>query len=115
MPHFVIDCSENITNSIDTKNLLMSVHSIANKSGLFDEKDIKIRLNPFDKDYLVGGKEGDFVHIFANIMEGRTIGQKSDLSRQMVKKLKELLPNVPFIAMNIRDFEKATYCNKNMI
>ena len=54
------------------------------------------------------------MHVFANIMEGRTQEQKRTLSRSVVRTLKELLPAVEIISMNIRDFEKATYCNAPM-
>jgi 5-carboxymethyl-2-hydroxymuconate isomerase len=29
--------------------------------------------------------------------------------------LKLIFPDVPIISINIRDFEKATYCNKSMV
>ena len=74
-----------------------------------------MRLNPFDKNYLVGGKTAPFIHVFANIMEGRSEDQKSKLSQSIVAELKIMFPNIPFIAINIRDFEKATYCNKSMV
>jgi 5-carboxymethyl-2-hydroxymuconate isomerase len=115
MPHFVIDCSESITKIQRSNDILKAVHKEACSSGLFDEADIKVRLNPFDKDYLVGGKQEDFIHVFANVMEGRTTEQKANLSKQIVTKLKLMFPNIPFIAINIRDFEKATYCNKAMV
>ena len=56
-----------------------------------------------------------FVHVFANIMEGRTQEQKKTLSDKVVRTLTELLPEVDVISMNIRDFEKATYCNAKMV
>jgi len=115
MPHFVIDCSESITEIQRSNDILQAVHKVACSSGLFDEADIKVRLNSFDKDYLVGGKQKDFIHVFANVMEGRTTEQKANLSKQIVTKLKLMFPNIPFIAINIRDFEKATYCNKTMV
>lgn len=115
MPHFVIDCSKDILDLQNPNSVLSQVHNDANNSGLFDEADIKVRLNPFTDYYLVGGKETSFIHVFANIMEGRTTEQKANLSKQIVAGLKILFPNVPFIAINIRDFEKATYCNKSMI
>jgi len=48
-------------------------------------------------------------------MEGRTTEQKAILSKGIVKKLAEISPQIPNIAINIRDFQKATYCNKDMI
>lgn len=115
MPHFVIDCSENILNLQQPEKTILEIHKAAVNTGLFDEPDIKVRLNPFKKHYLVGGKQGDFIHVFANIMEGRTTSQKAALSKNIVSKLKELFPSIEFIAINIDDFEKATYCNKNMV
>lgn len=59
--------------------------------------------------------QAHFVHVFANIMEGRTQEQKKVLSEKVVRALKELLPAVEIISMNIRDFEKATYCNATIV
>jgi 5-carboxymethyl-2-hydroxymuconate isomerase len=115
MPHFVIDCSENILNLNDPESTLLSVHKVAVKSGLFDEEDIKVRFNSFNQHYLVGGKKNAFIHVFANIMEGRTTDQKSALSKEIISQLKVMFPSIEFIAINIRDFEKATYCNKSMV
>ena len=115
MPHFVIDCSKDILDIQDPKSVTLQVHNDANNSGLFEENDIKVRLNPFMDNYLVGGKETSFIHVFANIMEGRTTDQKAKLSKQIVAGLNAMFPNIPFIAINIRDFEAATYCNKSMI
>ena len=53
--------------------------------------------------------------VFANITEGRTQEQKKVLFEKVVRALKGLLPAVNIISMNIRDFEKATYCNATMI
>ncbi|GAA4890841.1 hypothetical protein GCM10023311_13910 [Flaviramulus aquimarinus] len=115
MPHFVIDCSENILTIQQPEKIILEVHQTAVNTGLFDESDIKVRLNPFKEHYLVGGKQGDFIHVFGNIMEGRSINQKAGLSKNIISKLKEMFPLVKFIAININDFEKATYCNKAMV
>jgi len=48
-------------------------------------------------------------------MEGRTVTQKSNLSKRIVTELKLMFPDVPIISINIRDFEKTTYCNKSMV
>ncbi|WP_412987594.1 5-carboxymethyl-2-hydroxymuconate Delta-isomerase [Pontimicrobium sp. IMCC45349] len=115
MPHFVIDCSSTIFEIQQPKDILESVHKAATKTGLFEESDIKVRLNPFNENYLVGGKQEDFIHVFANIMEGRTTEQKANLSKEIVTVLNKMFSNIPFVAINIRDFEKSTYCNKSMI
>lgn len=114
MPHFILDCTESVLQLQEPQKVIQEVFETAFSTGLFKKNDIKVRLNPFQYSLVQGGN-ADFVHVFGNIMEGRTDEQKADLSRRIVSKLKELFPDVPIISMNIRDFEKSSYCNKTMI
>lgn len=114
MPHFVIDCSENIIKIKSPQEIIQKVYDTAESTGLFDKGDIKVRINPFQY-YNIGNTTDDFMHIFGNIMEGRTIAQKKNLSEKIVSELKSMFPDVPIISINIRDFEAATYCNKSMV
>lgn len=114
MPHFILDCSENILKLQEPKKVITEVFETAFATGLFERNDIKVRLNPF-KHSLVQSGETDFIHVFGNIMQGRTDEQKEGLSKKVVTKLNELFPEVPIISINIRDFEKASYFNKSMI
>ncbi len=114
MPHFVIECSENVLKQHSPKTIMQKIHNTAVSSGLFDSWDIKVRINQYTH-YTIGNTTEDFIHVFANIMEGRSTSQKRNLSRMAVKDLNELFPEVNVISINIRDFEKATYCNKSMI
>ena len=114
MPHFVIDCSPNVLNQRPADEILHAVHNSAESSGLFHVADIKVRIRPYEH-YLVAGDPGDFIHVFANIMEGRTTEQKTHLSRAIVATLVEMFPDVPTVSINIRDFEKATYMNRSLI
>jgi len=114
MPHFVIDCSENILRLRAAEEILRAVHDTAEATGLFKKGDIKVRIRAFEY-YTVGGEKSDFIHIFGNIMEGRTPEQKANLSKEIVANLKEMFAEVPVISINIREFERATYCNRNLI
>jgi len=114
MPHFVVDCSQEILSVHSEQEIIVQLHIVANKSKLFEENDIKVRVNPF-KTYLVGNQKQDFIHVFSHIMQGRTTEQKATLSNTVVTKLSEMFPQVSNIAMNVSEFEKSTYCNKNMI
>ena len=114
MPHFVIDCSENIIKIKSPKEVIQKVYDTAESTDLFDKGDIKVRINPY-KYYNIGNNEDDFIHIFANIMEGRTVSQKKNLSDRVITELKLMFPNTSIISINIRDFEKATYSNKSMV
>ena len=114
MPHFVVDCSESILSTQNEQVINEQVHLAANSTMLFEESDIKVRINPF-KTYIVGNKKKDFIHVFASIMSGRTTQQKADLSKVVVAKLCEMFPDVESIAMNISEFDKATYYNRAML
>lgn len=114
MPHFIIDCSQQIIKLKSPQEMIQKVYDSALSTGLFLPKDIKVRLNSF-KYYTTGNSENDFIHVFGNIMEGRTADQKAHLSRKIVSKLNQLFPEVPIISINIRDFEKSSYINKTML
>ena len=117
MPHFIIDCSESILDLANPDELIRSVYATAESTGLFASNGvggIKVRLHSYRYFKNVDGQE-HFVHVFANIMEGRTPVQKKALSENVVRALKALLPTVEIVSMNIRDFEKASYCNATML
>ncbi|WP_026166460.1 5-carboxymethyl-2-hydroxymuconate Delta-isomerase [Gracilimonas tropica] len=114
MPHFILDCSNTVVQSKSPESIMQLVYNTAKSTGLFDPEDIKVRINPF-QDYMAGSSKDDFIHIFANIMEGRNTDQKADLSQKIISELNVMFPEVPIISINIRDFEKATYCNKSMV
>lgn len=114
MPHFILDCTENILELQEPQKIMNEVFETAYATGLFQRNDIKVRLNPFKHSLVMGG-DADFVHVFANIMQGRTEEQKANLSYKIVGKLNELFPNVPIVSMNIRDFERSSYINKTML
>lgn len=115
MPHFIIDCSEDILSTYSEMEINQRIHVIAEASGLFDKNDIKVRVNPY-KNCLVGGDSAQaFIHIFAHIMQGRTTEQKASLSKAVVTELSAMFPNIANIAMNVSDFEKATYCNRKQL
>lgn len=114
MPHFVIDCSEQIIKLKSPQEIIQKVYDTAESTGLFLPEEIKVRINPFEY-YTTGNTNDNFIHVFANIMQGRNTEQKAELSKRIVTELKAMLPEVPIISINIRDFERATYCNKEMV
>lgn len=83
MPHFIIDCSENIIEQKSPEEIMQAVYEAAEATGLFAEDDIKVRLRPF-RYFKLGKGKRDFIHIFGNIIEGRSIEQKENLSRKII-------------------------------
>ena len=85
MPHFIIDRSESILGLVEPTELLQAVYTAAQSTGLFAVSGvggIKVRLNPYRHFTNVDGYE-HFVHVFGNVMEGRTRDQKKTLSAQL--------------------------------
>ena len=114
MPHFVIDCSEQIIKLKSPQEIIQKVYDAAESTKLFLPEEIKVRVSPFQH-YNTGNTSDNFIHVFGNIMEGRNAVQKANLSKQIVSELNNLFPDVPVISINIRDFEKASYFNKSLI
>ena len=114
MPHFVVDCSQEVLRQRSEEEILARLHHAVNATGLFEEPDIKVRVNPFQVCAVGGGRE-DFIHVFSHIMQGRTVEQRANLSRRIVSELADLFPTVHRIAMNVAEFDKATYLNRDML
>lgn len=114
MPHFIIDCSENVIRIKAADEIMQEVFDSALSTGLFPASEIKVRIKPFSY-YNNGNTLKDFIHVFAYIMEGRNDEQKSNLSKVIVTKLNAVLPEVSVISINIQEFEKSNYFNKTMI
>lgn len=114
MPHFIIDCSQDILLQRTPDELIDAVYEAADATGLFAPNDIKVRLQPYQY-YRLGAGKKNFLHVFGYIMEGRNTEQKAGLSKQINIRLSELLPDISFLSVNISDFEAATYSNKALI
>ena len=114
MPHFIIECSENIFEQKSPEEIMQAVYDAAEAAELFAVNDIKVRLRPFQYFKLGAGKK-DFIHIFGYVMEGRSIEQKANLSRKIIDRLNKMFPDISILSINICEFEKATYSNKALI
>lgn len=114
MPHFVVDCSQEILQIHDEESIITRLFRVVSSSGLFEESDIKIRMRPFEV-YAAGGGREDFIHTFAWIRQGRSVEQRAALSKAIVSELAEMFPLLPRIAANIAEFEQATYYNRAMM
>ena len=114
MPHFIIDCSQDILQQKTPDEIMNTVYETAASSGLFASNDIKVRLQPYHY-FRLGDHKKNFLHVFGYIMEGRSTEQKADLSRKINIHLAELLPDISFLSVNISEFEIATYSNKALI
>ncbi|MGB0580875.1 MAG: 5-carboxymethyl-2-hydroxymuconate Delta-isomerase [Limisphaerales bacterium] len=114
MPHCILDCSQTIETHAPLDDIIKTVHDAAVDSGLFGQGDVKVRARLFEH-YTIGGEKKDFLHIIAYILSGRSEEQREDLSRRIIVALKELLPNVPVLSIDVREINRATYNNRNTV
>lgn len=114
MPHFIIECSQDILQQRTPDEIMDAVYRVAESTGLFAVNDIKIRLQPYQY-YRLGEHKKNFLHVFGYIIQGRSTEQKANLSKQISIRLTELLSDISFLSVNIREFEAATYSNKALI
>jgi 5-carboxymethyl-2-hydroxymuconate isomerase len=47
MPHFIIECSNDIIKQKTPDEIMQAVYEVAEATGLFAENDIKVRINPY--------------------------------------------------------------------
>ncbi len=115
MPHFIIECSEDVLTMQKPNQTVDAIHETALETGLFDTlKNVKVRIQAYPRFHFTNaGTQDDFIHVFGHIMGGRTTEQKVQLSESIVRKLKSMFPKVPVISMNIYEFDPDTYTNAN--
>lgn len=89
MPHFIIDCSQEIIQLHSPEEFMKVVNDTAEASGLFKENDIEVRVNPH-KFYKLGHSKKYIIHVFGNIVEGRTIEQRQSLSKKIIEDLNQM-------------------------
>ncbi|KFF22901.1 5-carboxymethyl-2-hydroxymuconate Delta-isomerase [Chryseobacterium sp. JM1] len=114
MPHFIIECSQDLLQQRTPEEIMDSVYKSADSTGLFAPNDIKVRLRPYEY-FKLGEQKNNFLHVFGYIMEGRNTEQKAELSKKICAQLTVLFPDISFLSVNISEFESATYCNKALI
>lgn len=65
MPHFIIECSENIIQQKSPDAIMQAVYDAAEATGLFAPNDIKVRLRPYQ--YFKLGKTKKISFTFSGI------------------------------------------------
>ena len=114
MPHFVVHTNASFLATTNGTRILQCINERAEASGLFPNSTIKVRIIPFENS-IVGGEHADIIHIVAWIMGGRTTEQKKALADSIIIALKDLLPEIPTLSIDIRNIDPSTYSNREMV
>ncbi|MEX0298909.1 MAG: 5-carboxymethyl-2-hydroxymuconate Delta-isomerase [Kordiimonas sp.] len=108
MPHLVIEYSETIEKTHSINELILACDKAANKSGLFGEKDIKVRAYPC-KTSLVGGHDLPFIHVTVKLLSGRDQETKKSLTDMVLKELLDCEVPASSLTVEAVDIERETY------
>lgn len=113
MPHAIIECSENMLESVRAARACEMAYKILNESGLFTPDAIKTRLHSPVESY-VGqeGHAGRFIHITVYLMQGRTVEQRKALATQLAQTFGKSFPSTHSLTVDVRELEKAVYTKK---
>ncbi len=110
MPHAVLEYSANLDASHDPGELVATAHAVMTQCGLFSPNAIKTRAYK-TQHFCVGeqGSEGMFLHVTIQLLEGRTLAQRSALTQAMFDALRPMLPEAAKLSVDSVDMVKETY------
>jgi 5-carboxymethyl-2-hydroxymuconate isomerase len=92
MPHFVIEYSANLEPDADLRAIVDAVHRSAVESGLFKIGGIRVRTLKHEIYKIADGNpEHAFLHVRANILEGRSVTDREKLGNATVAAVDALL------------------------
>lgn len=92
MPHFVIEYSANLEPDIDLHAIVDAVHAAAAGSGLFKIGGIRVRTLRHDIYKIADGNPAHaFLHVRANILEGRSVEDREKLGNTTLAAVDALL------------------------
>ncbi len=107
MPHIILEYSTVLHPHIP--DALKAVHRLVSECGLFSPQAVKARAIAYEQVLLPEGAE-NFLHVTVAILSGRMEHERADLSRQVFDLVKEHIPSVDRLSVDIREMEKSTYC-----
>lgn len=92
MPHFVIEYSANLEPDADLRAIVDAVHKAAADSGLFKLGGIRVRTLRHELYKIADGNpEHAFLHVRANILEGRAVADRERLGNTVLAAVDALL------------------------
>jgi 5-carboxymethyl-2-hydroxymuconate isomerase len=118
MPHCILECSDNIVENVNKKELLLQVNNRLAETGLFNLNDIKSRF-VVHEDYFIG--DGDvkraFVTLNVAILSGRSQETRNMISNNCLDFLKskfiESFKELKFsLTVQISEMDKESYAKE---
>ena len=106
MPHIIIEHSRNLTPHI--QNITIKLHDYISQCGYFDPQAVKARAIPYEAEILPKGAK-NFMHVTLAILEGRSLDERTKLSRNIFALIKDHYDDIDRLSINISEMNKTTY------
>ena len=87
---------------------MQTVFDAAMDSGLFQAKDIKVRMRSFSDFLPIEGK-ATFIHVTLRLLSGRSVETRRTLSQQVFDRLQALGLTALVMTVEIVEIERETY------
>lgn len=108
MPHFIIEHGAALNNEDDRQAAMQIVASAGADCGFILREDIKVRIYESTSFLHLDGRE-NFLHLTIRMLAGRTIEQKTTLSKLARTGLSERFPQVQSVSVEVCDMEPDSY------
>ena len=108
MPHCLIEYSKDLEAQLLPEDLMKTVYHAAIDSGLFEAKDIKVRLLSFSKFLPIDGKTA-FIHVTLRLLSGRHVETRRALSQQVFDRIQALGLRGLAMTVDIVEIARETY------
>jgi 5-carboxymethyl-2-hydroxymuconate isomerase len=108
MPHIIIEYAEQLSDDVDIKTILHTVHRSISDSGLFEESHIRTRAYAF-RDFTNAGGDAPYIHIQARIKSGRDAENKERLSQAILTGVRALNIPTSVVTVEIIDMDRSSY------
>jgi|SRR5579883_502020 len=119
MPHLTVEYSANLSEQIDIRKLLKTVHEAALQTGVFEVAAVRTR-GALREDYVIadGRPENAFVAIIVRIAPGRPPATRQHLGQQIFDAVCEFLKDVyesnPLaISLEVQEIDNIAAFRKN--
>ena len=108
MPHCLIEYSNALEAQVLPDVLMKTVFHAAMDSGLFEAKDIKVRMLAFSEFFPIEGQTA-FVHVTLRVLSGRPVETRRILSQQVFDRIQALGLRGLAMTVDIVEIVRETY------
>ena len=119
MPHCILEYSNNIVTTVNTKQFFHELHQLLVTEAGIDISNIKSRTVVYDQFFIGDGRDDHaFIHLTVSILSGRHSKEKQNLGHKILAYLATVFATSKekvncSITLELREMERETYFKVN--